>query len=719
MRWSWLVAVVGVWACSGQNCGTQGFQQRWQGAYTGAKFDTAGAVRLSQQGFAYLNSDAGVSTVLALLAPGGAIRVPIPCSVQTTSIVGIPVLRLVIGDEGALFCTDERCGLMDGKCTADDVAREVVITPTSLTFRPKTADIVEAEVTARVETGELHISSENRTGLCLLSGGGPIKCAVDFNTTRTPPAQTRLGVNIKLGIDTRWDRLLTLEVADIDGVGTCTGSARPPDCIDADDIVLARPAGASCRVCSDVNFAPIKQLLISQLADSLKNELNRAIAGLNCAACGPGGTCPQPTVAGLSAMCVGARDGGGGLCVESGRGKCVPGLVGSEGRLDVGAVLAGLAPAGSSVDFSIGLGGATSATTNAGATVGLRGGLREVSPARCVVPQARSPAATVPLPEFDVDAPPNGYDVAFSLSQQVFSEALYRFHQSGAFCLEVGSDAIPALESSVLATLLPTLGRLTFGRSVPLRVVLRPVQPPSVSVGRGTVPASGQMKTPLLTMDWPGLEIDLYALVEDRMVRLLTIAADLKLPMGLEVEQCDQLKPTLGALRDAVQKVSVKNNELLAEDPQVLAKLVPQLLALAEPQLAAGFPAIALPALPQFAFKIQLLGVRGVGSIPATGTFQHLGVYARLYPREQACPMQLKTESALFTARFDENQAHVGGLGTQETAFRVDEGFWSPWQESDGFGYAPVTHERLRWPGRHVIELKGRDGRWGRVEVFR
>lgn len=697
--------------CGG--CG--GFTAYSQGTYAGPKMDSAGAVRLSQQGFSYLNSDAGVRTVLSLLAPGGTLRVPVPCTTQTTSLLGIPVLNLTIADEGSLFCTSESCGQMDGRCTMADVPREVTIRIDSLRFAPKSPDVVEAVIQANVQTGQLHIASTS-TNACLLGGGGRIKCSVDFDTGRAMPAITELGLNLKLAIDTRWDRLLSLEVSDIDGTNTCSGSAMPPSCIDGADIVLARPSGASCSLCTAANFGPVKNLLIGQLADSLKKQLNETISELNCAPCGPMGTCPRSTSPGTTAMCV-PEDGGPGKCVDSATGACVPGLLGAEGRLDVSSALpGGLVPAGSEIEFAFGVGGSAAATTGQGATIGLRGGVREVRPAACVAPRNRPMPMTIPLPDFDRDAPAVGYDVAFSLSQQVLSDALYRVQQSGALCLELGTETVALLESGVLATLLPSLDLYTEKKSVPLRVVVRPVNPPTVVVGEGTV-MNGMPADPLLLIDWPQVELDVYALLEDRYARLFTVQADLKLPFSLDVQGCDQLQPVIGSLRNAIQNVQVKNNELLAESPEALGMLVPQLLSLAEPQLAMGLPAFTIPDLPDFAFRIQLLRARGIGQVSGTSTFNHLGIYARLYPRAEACPSPTQPMQASLTlASREADTVRVVGLGTQPVSFRVDRGFWSTWQPTDSFGQAVVQHPRLLLGGKHVVEVRGQDGRVGHVE---
>jgi hypothetical protein len=714
----WLVCCWVVLTCGSSGCGggCTGFQQLPQGTYGGPKLDSAASVRISSAGFGYVNSDAGISTILSLLAPGGTLRVPVPCSIQTTSLLGIPLLQLAIADEGSLFCNAESCGQMDGRCTSADVPREVTININSLHLAPKSPDIVEAAITATVQTGELHIGSVSSSA-CLLSGGGRIKCTVDFDTARVPPVVTELGLSIQLVIDTKWDRLLSLKVADIEGTRTCSGSTRPPSCIDGADILLSRPAGSSCSLCTAVNFGPVKDLLVTQLANSLQSQLTKVLTEINCAPCSLG-ACPMSTQAGVSAKCV-PSDGGPGKCVDAATGTCVPRLLGIEGRLDVSTVLQGLspAPAGRELELAFGAGGLV-ASSAMGTSVGLRGGLREVNPATCVRPKNRPAPVMLPLPDLDGDAPATGYDVAFSISQQTLAETLYRVHQTGALCIELGNETVTQLESGVLSALVPSLNAFTEGKSVPLRVVIRPVNPPTLVIGEGTLDMAGKPLDPLLLLDWPQVEIDVYGLIEDRYARLFTIQVDLKLPLGLDVRGCDQLRPVVGSLMNAVQNVSVKNSELLAESPETLATLVPSLLSLAEPQLAMGLPSITLPELPNFAFKIQLLRARGVGIISGTSNYNHLGIYARLFPSTEMCPVPLKgDEVALWLTSREDATARLMGLGTQEVSFRVDEGFWSMWQLPDAFGQAIVQHPRLRIGGKHVIEVRGADGREGRLEL--
>ena len=82
---------VAVFACGGgtSGCACGGFTPIPQGTYSGTKQNTAGAARLSAQGFSALNANS--TTILDFFAPGGQLTVPVPCSVEQVSFAGIPV----------------------------------------------------------------------------------------------------------------------------------------------------------------------------------------------------------------------------------------------------------------------------------------------------------------------------------------------------------------------------------------------------------------------------------------------------------------------------------------------------------------------------------------------------------------------------------------------------------------------------------------------------
>jgi hypothetical protein len=113
-------------------------------------------------------------------------------------------------------------------------------------------------------------------------------------------------------------------------------------------------------------------------------------------------------------------------------------------------------------------------------------------------------------------------------------------------------------------------------KDAPMLVVLRPLGVPVLHIGEGTFnPSTQKPIEPLLTVELADLRIDLYALVEDRFVRLFTVAADVKVPLSLIVEGCPMtVQPALGDLGEmiVIRKDVPNNAELLAEDPSALTE---------------------------------------------------------------------------------------------------------------------------------------------------
>ena len=704
--------MAGLWACTGPSgCACGGFTPLPQGSYTGTKMNTAGAARLSARGFSSLNANA--STILSFFAPGGVMQVPVPCTIQQTSLAGIPLVRLAVADTGSIGCTAESCGRMNGACDpAIDVGQAVTITFTSLTFAPKSPDVLEAKVTATVTTGPIPISSAGSSNslLCLFPAGRA-KFTVDLDTARAPPSSTDLDLDIKFAIDTKWDQLLALQVSDIGNAQACAGSAMPPNCIDPNDMQILNEG------CSTLNIASIgavKSVIINQLTDSLKTQITDALAEANCAPCGPAGECPS--FDGGAGVARSSCEPDAGVCLDSVTNKCVPGLLGAEGRLEVGQALAALgAQEGAAIELSFGAGGSSQAS-DAGLTVGLRGGAKEVFVADCVAPAMRPVPPTLALPDFDLDAP-GPYDVGISVSGQMLSEVLFRAQQSGALCLELGNETVSALESSLLATLLPSLGKLTDGKNVPLRIVIRPVNPPTAVVGEGTIDADGKPLDPLVRLDWRGVEIDAYALIDDRQARLFTVAADLSLPLGVTLDGCSGVTPVIGSLMGAVTNVRVKNSEMLAEPLSVLQNLVPSLLTLAEPQLATGLTGFTIPEFN--GFQLQMVGARGIGRVSGTQTYNHVGLYADLLSGGMMCKAKTKRVSSelVRSAVKSKDMATLEAKVGVPYSWRVDRGLWSVWQKADTRGNLVVQHPRLLLGGDHVIEVRTAEGEVQQVVV--
>ncbi len=692
-----LVACAVVAACgsSAGGCGT-GCAQLSPipgGRFTGERIDTAGAARLSASGFSVVNAYA--PQLLDRIAPGGKLMVFLPCSIQNVLLE-----NLTLADEGALYCTTESCGQLDGKCDAKDVPKPITVNVNTLTLAPKGPDQVEASLDITLATGKIMISSVSRNAsLCLFAS--PVKCSVDLDTARTTPLNNELKVHIRFIVDTRWDKVLSFEIADIGGSKACgtSGALPKPACIDPADMLVA--SEGSCGFCTVANFNLVKTLIVDQLTRSLKDRLEAALRNANCRSCGANDTCPTSPLA--TSSCVWPTDGGNpdaGECIDDGTSKCVPGLLGLEGRLAFGQGL----------DLSIAAGGSTAANAT-GLTVGFIGGTAEANIASCVKPLTAPPQTALPLPDFDFDAP-GPYDLGISLSGQLLSGALFHAQQSGALCLEVGQEQVTQLDSALLGTLLPSLNLLAGKNvSVPLRVVIRPVNPPRATLGEGTIDAiTMKPKEPLIEVDWDGVEIDLYARLEDRYVRLFTVSADVKLPVGLSLTGCSDVTPVIGDLSKAITHVTAKNSELLAEPLGALETLVPALLSFAEPTLARGLQSFTVPEVA--GWKLRLLASKGVGLISGTRNYNHVGVYAKLIPYDQVCvAMAAKLRVEPAQAQGSRARLTVEALGTvnPEYQFRVNGGFWSTWRPAGTDGRLEVVHPRLQLHAAHRVEVRVRE----------
>lgn len=706
-----MAAMVAV-AC-GQQAGSCGgcswLQPLPQGTFTGDVIDSAASGRVTAKGFGALNGNSGL--ILNALAPDGGLTLPLKCSVQSVSLLG----NITVGDEGTEGCTAESCGQLDGKCDAKDVPRTIDVVINAVALSPKGPDLVSASLDVTLHTGKIMVSSVNRQPLaCALLGGGPIKCGFDLDTARANPTSNSLDVSVRFTADTRWGELLNFEITQVAGTKVCGSLGAPPSpaCIDGADTVVSTEG--ACSICAAADFGPIKSVLLDQIANVLKDKLSEALAGANCLTCLSSADCPRSGTS--QSSCRFDPDAGtpdAGRCEDTFTGRCVPRALGLQGRLLVGSLLERFgAEVSRTVDVSLVAGGQMAAS-DAGFTIGFLGGATEAQVASCVKPLVQPAVPSLPLAALDPQAP-GPYDVGAAVSSQLIDRALFHAQQSGALCLQLSSEQVSVLDSSVLSTLLPSLDKLTHGANVPVKLVLRPTTAPTATVLAGD-------ELPLLELNWAAAEIDLYALLEERSVRLLTLSADFALPFSVEVSPCATLTFLLGPLSRAVKDVRVLNHEMLAEDVASLVSLpdggvgplVPSLLALAEPALAKGLGEVSIPPLGQF--QLELLSARGVGPVPGTNRFSQLGLYADLRVGPVACRVAPPGGLMLQAA----STADSAGVATElfisaparatALSYRVDRGLWSVWQAPTVAGRMSVDHPSLQLRGGHLIEVRARD----------
>jgi len=690
-------------ACSGTGVGCPGLQPLPAG-YQGPRQDDPVTVRLSRDGISALNQ--AWPQLLALVASGQTLSFPVACTKQ--SFAGIA--SITVADQGSAGCTDPSCGALDGQCTAADVPANVPVTFTGLKLgtRPGAQGqpgALQATLTLKISTGKLYAATRGGSLLCGWNMATPIRCGIDFDGARASPDENTVVASLQLFADPEFSERLNVRMFSLDGLKVCgaSGSLPPPACTDGSDLELTDEPGGCCP---SSNAALFKDLLLQSLSGLLEDKLREQVDALACAPCATDADCPVEED-GRRSRC----DAAEGTCFNATAGRCPPAATGLEGRLDITQLLGTGTP--SPADLSLVLGHGTQVDT--GVTLGSRGGSVAATQAACVPALPAPVAATVPAPDFESSAPDGGFHVGISVTRGWLDGFGHALHQSGGLCLQVGSADVPQLTTGALRAVLPSLGLLTGPADAPALVVLRPQAPPTFRVGAGTFGPTGQMVDPLLTMTLAGLAVDVYGLVEDRQVRLFTATLDLVLPVSLQEDGCGKVLPVLGTLDQAVQNPRFTNSEMLSEDPQALAALLPALISAAQPGLATALTSFTLP--PLGTFSISLAEAKGLtASTAVPGSFERVALFSRLVSTT-SCPAS-PTPASLRLEGVTRGSARHGAAGWPAArvllgesppgtrwAWRLDGGPWSPWLLPED-GALELRPPGLLLQGAHRLELR-------------
>ncbi|MFN7132563.1 MAG: hypothetical protein ACK4N5_10815, partial [Myxococcales bacterium] len=273
------------------------------------------------------------------------------------------------------------------------------------------------------------------------------------------------------------------------------------------------------------------------------------------------------------------------------------------------------------------------------------------------VPDLPAPAPqSYPTPDLAAEGPTN-HHVGIGVSEYFLNQAMYETHRSGALCLSLGSKNFAALSTGLFKTFLPSLGTVagTETKDAPMMIAMRPLARPEVKIGEGTFdPVTKKPLKPLLTLSLKDFAIDFYALIEDRYARIFTLTADLSVPLSLIVETspspgCTQtVAPALGDLKQLITNIKTTNSEILAEDPQALAQLIPAILGLAEPALANALTPFGVPDMNGFRIKINTL--KGINPAVRPDEYNHLGAFASIGLAGQCASYAPETYARLITA---------------------------------------------------------------------
>ncbi len=705
--------------CSGSGAGCSTLTPYPAGThYVGPKSDNAVNIRVSAGGINYLNSN--WQTLVEAFAPGRQLALPVACMAQNVAVIG----DILIADQGAAGCGAESCGQMDGACDAKDVPANVQVLLTGFSLTPRAPDLLDATVQLSINTGNLYVDTRSRNHVACV-GLSAAKCSITFDTAAAAPTDNRIRATVKFSIDTRFDKLLSFSVTGLSGTEICGASGAPakPQCLDPADLSFTGRNNCGDVYCGVADWDPVKNTVLQLLSGPLQTQVQNAIGSQTCWPCMTNADCPRTTDGNNTpSTCDTTKK----VCTLG--ATCVPRFLGVEGKMSLGGLLGSFgAPADAALELTLAAG--ATVTVDQGLSFGTRAGIKPVTVASCVPPQAAPPMTMVAFPDFDGEATPNsGYHVGLGISSNFLNNAFWSAHQAGALCLNLSSDNVGLINTGLFKTFLPSLGKLATrdGKDAPMMVVLRPARAPTVVVGEGTYdPVTKKPIKPLLLLTMPDVSIDFYAMFDDRQARLFTLTADISLPLSLIFEGCDKVTPALGDLKMLIGNIRTANAEILAEDPQVLADLVPAVIGLAEPALAGALSGFALPALGSFKLKVN--EVKGLGRITGTEAFNHLGLYAQLLPLNAACAVSapglavaLKASRMPHAAEMRLTGHHalpwpeavldvrtVGKAGSAEFSFKIDEGLWTD--------FVPVTndelivsHPRFLMQGNHVIHVRAR-----------
>jgi MYXO-CTERM domain-containing protein len=616
----------------------------------------AGQIRVSQSGLASITADpAGLLSALT----GGPLQFDLP-----DSCGGTPALCCPGGNPVS------PCGPINVDLTAQDGDDpRLVVTPV------QDASRIDVIVRARVTT-----ITPIPVGLFGLD------CELVFDTTQTNGSDPFPDLQIDAPVSFVQDATAgttRIEVGDI-VVGRFTDN----------DFEITEPGGGF-GACSLVSAGA--GLFVGIIAQTFADQIKGAIADQACKAC------PSGDVAECgSSFATACTDG---VCME---GDVCFQEIGVDGRLAGAALFGGFSPGTSGAMDVYEVAGGYAKTDNGGIGLGLLGGMLPAGTEHARCGPLATPPPDVTIPEsayFQGNTRPDTgaeFDLAIGLHESQLDAFAYAGYDGGIRCLTIDSDTVALVNSGSFSLLIPSLGNLA-PASVPMALGLRPQSPPVIVLGTNTFLDDGAgnvtVDDPLLDITFTAMEIDFFAAIEGQYIRLFTLVADVRLPVGLQVGTDGTLTPVLGDLADAFTNLSAKNSDPLLETPTELAELFPTILGLALGQLGT-LGAIDVPTVG--GLQLDITDITAVDNLQFLAIFGSLGAANKPTPR-------VDTEVTIASLDLEGQprlQLSLGGSeGGLEWSVRVDGGWWSAWSPSAQRTIEPDT---FRLQGHHQVEVRAR-----------
>ncbi|MDR0967001.1 MAG: hypothetical protein LBM75_10995 [Myxococcales bacterium] len=509
----------------------------------------------------------------------------------------------------------------DETCEIDLIAKRLSIAPNAGTEPSSANATAQIEFSLKTPVGGLPIAALGAS------------CGLNYDSTKMTTAS--LGLDVVL--DPKAPHLLGFELSEVrpdvylDGIGSLSNN-------------ISVSGGGLCFLLS------IGTVILPTLDGLIQNALKDAVDKASAQACifktndesDLDGVCAS----GQTCACYSGDapcERADLRCRDDATGAFPSMFPGWTGRVHIGQALAafGVDPT-AAFDFSVAAGGGTLnawGTTTSGVKTGqillgtLAGARAHPDAMAPCVPEMTPPQPVELSGSFDLSQGPEGHQVAIALSEHVLNEALYQATRAGALCLDIGTETVALLSSTLFAGFVPSLSLL--GQDLPMSLALRPAKAPRIVLGKGVVGGNGAIEEPLLTLVIEDLSIDVHAFLDERYVRLFTLNVDVVAPvaaeLGTNASGQTTIKPILGQLSSMLvfNTAAETNSELLTEDIATLGAQLGTLLSLGDSFVGGLLTAYPLPDVA--GLRISVDGLTGVGT-GVDGDYAYLGAFLSVAP---------------------------------------------------------------------------------------
>jgi hypothetical protein len=711
-----IVAVIVVAGCSGGGCGggcssCGGITPLAGGFDTTKRIENAGSVRLTKSGLDFVSKNIGTLAkgILGGMGSGGVITFDVPQSSGT----------------GYSLCPNGSNPNANPKvCVA-----EIDVGNANLTVTTAGPDDVHVTGTLPLRVEDLEVSALGCTETIAI-GGSDNHCPADSYDALPVDVDIQVQVDQNMA-HTAGFGYTALTIKSIIDQNAVTSNL--------DNQLQICGGGFLCGTLLGSILNLVKSPIINALFGQLQSTLQSQVANQLCQKSSM--TTPCPT---------GTTPNGSGICSYA-DGSCASILLGTDGHINLGALLAKLSPGTTGgLDFIFTAGGQDKSTNNpnlawgdlnpvaGGATIGLFGGA-EPNPISGCVPLSQLALPTgIPIPDtLYQDSVPNwpanvpGPHVGIAVSERFTNYALSSLYNSGMLCIGISTESEPLLTSGAIGLLAPSVKDLGLQHEPQqVGIVIRPSAPPVVTFGNGTDP----MMDPNVLVTMKAVSLDFYIFSLDRFIRFMTATYDLSVPVELSVGP-DGLTP--GIANIGVNNGMVTNNQLLREMPATLASAIGGLIgSLVGQQLGSAIKPVnintsLMPLGIELIIPDSTMGMGSPGLVKLSqGSDNYLGIFAALAlagtpipgvpPKPKSVTNVEVTRKVVdpagmrFKTLTDDNvpvvELHAlsnldDGSRAIEFQYRIDHGVWHPFTRDR---FLTLRDPWLRVQGRHTVYVRSR-----------